>query len=692
MRIDRKQLVTRHDPRITRADRFAPLSVGNGEFAFTADVTGLQSFPDYYQDGIPLCTQAQWGWHTAPFSADQFRFDRSRLRLTPYDFGGRSLAYPTSAIGQENAYRWLRENPHRLHLGRIGLCLLLPDGRAAVIEDLADINQRLDLWAGILESRFTLAGSEVLVKTACHPRWDAVSCSIESDLIRSGRLSVIIAFPYGSSLPAAADWAATDRHATEIRSRTDSETQLQRILDQDHYCASVRHPYARLERQGEGHVFSVRPMPASVGDARRLEVTVLFTVDAPRCAVPSFEETADASRSSWSDFWSRGGALDLAGSDDERAGELERRIVLSQYLTAIQCAGSLPPQETGLTCNSWYGKFHLEMHWWHAAHFILWDRTELAEKSLAWYREILPRATQAAAAAGFRGARWPKMTSGEGEESPSLINPLIIWQQPHPIFLAELIYRGRSTMETLERYRDLVFASADFMASFVVFDQTRALYCLVPPIIPAQENHRPEDTLNPCFEIEYWLYGLRTALAWRKRLGLAPDPHWEKVCDVLAPAPVINGLYAAHERCADTFGQFNSDHPSFLAACGMLPGLRINRAIMTRTLEKTLSEWRMDKIWGWDFPLIAMTAARLGKPETAVDALFIQSPQNVYLPNGHNRQAPDSGLPLYLPGNGGLLAAIAMMTAGWDGSDRSAPGFPDNGKWRVAWENLKPMP
>ena len=50
------------------------------------------------------------------------------------------------------------------------------------------------------------------------------------------------------------------------------------------------------------------------------------------------------------------------------------------YLMAIQCAGSLPPQETGLTFNSWYGKFHLEMHWWHGVHFPLWGRAELFEK------------------------------------------------------------------------------------------------------------------------------------------------------------------------------------------------------------------------------------------------------------------------------------------------------------------------
>ena len=40
----------------------------------------------------------------------------------------------------------------------------------------------------------------------------------------------------------------------------------------------------------------------------------------------------------------------------------------------------MPPQETGLTCNSWYGKFHLEMHWWHSVHFALWNRAPLLAK------------------------------------------------------------------------------------------------------------------------------------------------------------------------------------------------------------------------------------------------------------------------------------------------------------------------
>ena len=117
--------------------------------------------------------------------------------------------------------------------------------------------------------------------------------------------------------------------------------------------------------------------------------------------------------------------------------------MLSQYLTAIQCAGSRPPQETGLTCNSWYGKSHLEMHWWHGVHFALWDRLELLERSLPWYESILPMAAGTAKLQGYAGARWPKMVGPDGRESPSNVGVFLIWQQPHPIYYAELCYRAR---------------------------------------------------------------------------------------------------------------------------------------------------------------------------------------------------------------------------------------------------------
>jgi len=74
---------------------------------------------------------------------------------------------------------------------------------------------------------------------------------------------------------------------------------------------------------------------------------------------------------------------------------------------------------------------------------------------------------------GYQGARWPKMTAPDGRDSPSSIGPLIVWQQPHPIVMAELCYRARPAAATLDRYRDVVMESAAFLASFAQLDAAR---------------------------------------------------------------------------------------------------------------------------------------------------------------------------------------------------------------------------
>jgi hypothetical protein len=365
--------------------------------------------------------------------------------------------------------------------------------------------------------------------------------------------------------------------------------------------------------------------------------------------------------------------------------------VLSQYLTAIQCAGSLQPQETGLTYNSWEGKFHLEMHWWHAAQFALWGRLPLLEKSLGYYRAILPVARATAARQGYGGARWPKMTSPSGAESPSPVGPFLVWQQPHPIFYAELSWRQHHDRATLEKYRDVVFQTAAFMASYATWDAKTSRYVLGPTLQCAQERFPKDRTFNPPFELTYWRWGLETAQAWRERLGLPRDQKWDDVLSGLAKAPVADSKYLFAESAPDSYTNPKWDHPSVLGALGILPGPGIDPATMRRTLDWVWKNWNWPDTWGWDYPMVAMTAARLGEPDRAVDALLLDTPKNHYAINGHVYQRP--GLTIYLPGNGGLLYAAAMMAAGWDGAPkRNAPGFPDNGQWNVRWENLQVAP
>jgi len=83
--------------------------VGNGEFAFTAD-----------EKNVPLCTQSRWGWHSFPMPGN---LESADLRLENFDTHGRPVGYAASSKGQEELFNWLRENPHRLNLGSIGLVL-----------------------------------------------------------------------------------------------------------------------------------------------------------------------------------------------------------------------------------------------------------------------------------------------------------------------------------------------------------------------------------------------------------------------------------------------------------------------------------------------------------------------------------------------------------------------------------------
>jgi len=702
MPIDRRALVARWNPVLHHLDIEAPLSVGNGEFAFTADVTGLQTFPEAYEQTIPLATLSQWAWHTSPnprgWSIDTFPFQE-------FDSHGRKVGYADAPSRERTPETdFLRTNPHRLHLGRVGFRLLRANGEAARAADLTDVEQSLDLFSGAIRSHFRLDQEPVDVETLCHPNLDLLAVRVVSPLLRQGRIGIEVRFPYPSSGPTAADWTRPEAHQSRLGRTGARAAGIERRLEDGSYEVALRWSPAGLFSSLAKHKFLLAPDGKNqdfqfvIGFSRGSRVPLHPTgpsdgKEMGAADLPDFLEVRRASSDHWRAFWMTGGAIDLSLSKDPRWRELERRIVLSEYLTAIQCAGSFPPQETGLTFNSWGGKFHLEMHWWHAAHFALWNRVELLERSLGFYTSILPRARATAKRQGYAGARWPKMTDPSGAESPSSVGPFLIWQQPHPIYYAELCYRAHPDRATLDRFEDIVRETAQFMASYPAWDAAAARYVLGPPLQGSQEIFPKDRTFNPTFELTYWRWGLETAQKWRERRGLPREGSWDEVLRRLSRPAVADGKYLFAESAADTYTdpRWARDHPSVAGAFGMLNGPDIDPETMRRTLGWIWGHWNWAETWGWDYPMLAMCAARLGEPERAVDALLLETKKNSYRANGHNHQRP--GLTIYLPGNGGLLCATAMMAAGWDGAPRGhAPGFPDNGQWSVRWEGLSPMP
>jgi len=700
-KIDRHALVNRHNVKLTQYKSHNALQVGNGEFAFATDLTGLQTF-----DGS-LGTYSQWGWHTSP-NPENYRHSEAESELEVY---GRKARYsdpyyellPKSkwttgpsgiairhkqvkaiSARRNGAYWWYRHNPHRLHLGMIGFEMTGAKGRRATWADLSETSQELDLWKGVLTSRFKLNGRTVTVITCCHPTDDSLAVRVKSELLASGKLKVLWRFPYAhAGNPDFSDTSAPS-HTTTTLDNSPRRVRIKRTLDQDEYYVAIQHSDAGATMTNpKPHHYLLTPSDKTA----ELSFVTHFSEKPRKKKITGFANTLAAAEAQWRKFWLTGGAIDLSGSKDPRWRELERRLVLSQYATAIQCAGSSPPQETGLFNNTyWYGKFHLEMTAWHGVHFALWGREHLLERWMEWIGTTgLNAARRKAKYQGYRGARWHKMISAEAKwESPSRCGPFRLTQQGHMIYLPELLYRIKPTKETLNKYKDVVLESAEFMVDFLNWDAKTRRYVLGPPLISGAEcNSFPLGAQNSTVELSYWAYGIQTAQEWRKRLGMPEDDKWRRVLEKLATPPIKDGVYRNVETGV------HGGRPAWFEAYGCMPGVRIDPKIMAATLAKRTDNLSTKHCWGCDFPMLAMTSARLGKPAQAVEMLLYDTKVNSYNANGSN---PGGAFPYY-PGNGGLLWAAAMMAAGWEGGpNRNAPGFPDNGQWSVKCEGIRKAP
>lgn len=228
--IDRHALVSRHNVVLTAFDGERPLQVGNGEFAFGMDVTGLQSF-------VPFNTMSQWGWHTGSPPEPI-----SNYKLQIWDTHGRPVLYPSPDPQHPVISNWLASSPHRINLGRFGMRLLLKNGREARPEDLTKIRQELDLWTGVVTSRFELEGVPVTVKTACHPKLDSVGAHIESSLIEEGRLTLFMTVPGNNPVQFAnfvGDWANPGK-LEPVSPASSNSAEFKRNIDELNYFIGLK--------------------------------------------------------------------------------------------------------------------------------------------------------------------------------------------------------------------------------------------------------------------------------------------------------------------------------------------------------------------------------------------------------------------------------------------------------------------
>ena len=747
--IDRHALVARHN--IDWPSLAGQIPLGNGNFAFNADGTGLET--------VGGNTMSHWCWHRFPLPPGV-----TTNAIHPWATPDKGHLTGITTTEPPPIYEWERHNPQPLNLGRIGFVSQTGD-RLNAAEVHVD-SRHLDLWTGRLTTRFTYLGETVTVQTCVDPASDTVAVQVASPLLRDGRLQVRLDFPAPAQNVGAwvGDFSTREHQQTTIIRQKSACLELQRTIDDAHYAVALAgHGFAITQPvpqqpeilsarygaadggwtnltaqvahalQADGSVTANNALggdPAyhlakrmeiqyrvnGVGGTKRLAENETWTIGGPPSPhgftlIPlagtesidftcyfgrtlagaprtDFAAAQAACARHWPHFWSTGGAIDLSGSRDPRWFELERRIVLSQYELAVNSAGDNPPAEVGLTgTDPWDGKWHFEMIWWHLAHYALWDRWAMADRALSIYTRVAPVARSIAENFGYPGLMWPKSTGPDGFNDGFPPEMALLWKEPHPIFFAELEYRLHPTPATLAKWRDIVCGTADFMASYPVLNAATGQYNL-DPVWPASEGGIRALRRNTVFELGYWQVALELAQTWRQRLGLPREAHWDAVARRLAPLPEKDGLYIFSDDRPDTFTLRTFDHIDNIGIAGMLPPFAGLDPVKARnTVEEVGRKWNWDGTWGWDFPWMAMAAARVGDPQLAVEALLNPSRKNYYDERGICTGGPGP----YLPGNGGLLYAVAMMAAGWDGAPkRPAPGFPADGSWTVRWEDLKP--
>src|SRR5260370_28842573 len=485
--VDRYAVVTRHN--ITLNDVAQRLPIGNGEFCFGADGTGLQTFSGN--------TMSHWAWHSFPLPAG---WTKDQVPATGTFEMGRITGGEVFPAGTDAIRTWMRDNPHKFNLAR--LRFTRRGGADLAKTDIAGLSRTLDLWSGMQTSNYKIDGQPVRVETSVHPDLDLVAVRIDSPLLETDGLEVVLDFPYPTfgQEPWLGDFskAHTNTDKIELTRSGDHAATFQRTLDETIFHAALQWSSAWRLQEPAAAANSYRLIP---NGAQQAEFSLAFSAVPVTSSAPIFEDTGHAAAKRSENFWLSGGALDLSRNKDPRWMELERRVVLSQYNMAAQSAGDWPSAEVGLMAlDPWRARFHMEMVWWHLAHYALWDRWDMGDKAIEAYMRLAPAARALAQQLGYKGLKWPKSVGPEGRSAPWVGNQVLLWKQPHPIFFAELEYRLRPTPATLSKWASIVQGTAEHMADYVTRDPMTGVYSLVPGMPPSEQGI----TRDTVFDLAYW--------------------------------------------------------------------------------------------------------------------------------------------------------------------------------------------
>ncbi len=114
------------------------------------------------------------------------------------------------------------------------------------------------------------------------------------------------------------------------------------ILDDTTYYTAISSssPFDLARESPQSHRYILSPR------SHVIDIAVSYSADKKSPILLASESIVKDSEAWWYEYWMNGGFADVVTcSSDPRANELQRRIVSSQYLMAVNAAGNTPPQE-----------------------------------------------------------------------------------------------------------------------------------------------------------------------------------------------------------------------------------------------------------------------------------------------------------------------------------------------------------
>lgn len=588
----KKSDIIKYNLKFNHIDSKNPVTIGNGDFAITLDQTGTQSLYEIYKD-IPLSTMSNKNW-----------FYKDKKDIKPSYVDGK--AYMLFNLDNDPNYQTNRQYPFKYSFMQI---LLYDNDKLIDINNIKDVKQELDLYKGIVTSSFNYKEKINKTTSFIYQDHDEFNFKLQSD-----NLNLALKFNYPSY--------------TKNGYRLDI---LPNVLVKEDRITLLYDDKNSLS-------FKLK----SSSNYQIVENTLIFDDNNVSFSL-ALDEIKEGKL--LDEFWKCDNGIII---DNE---ELVKKMVLSKYLLHVNSTGIYPPQESGLTYNCWNSKFHLEMHLIHSLWNIYNNHVGDLVKSFDYYLSIMPSSLKRASLNGYKGLRFPKMTGPDGEDSPSNIGPLLIWQAPHILFMLQEIYYLYNKENIIKKYEPLISGTIDFMISFLTLKDSK--YQMLDPLLEACESIPLDRCQNPSFELEYWRYTLErqpkidTVLYGHQRYD-----YLDITSKIITPKE-DDGIYLKTYGVIDKYDLYK-DHPTEGFLMSFFKSKIVDKEKMVKTIDYILKNMNLSSYWGWDFPFLGLSLLNCGEIEKSIEVTQLNTINNQYLYNGYNT-SPRDDLKAYLPGNGAFL-------------------------------------